>query len=221
MEEAVKLEKAAIEEDKSRKQLYEKSIRELSLKESNAIKREKEAKYLIDFQNRVLDEKAKKITYVLTVGGVLYSFYVTTLAVMTSVRFKSNFKAFVEGICSVMAWIWENLLLGANTVSNIFNNIPNEIVATVISWLMHWIIVLLVLAIILGGVGWCVYTICQFYKDNFADRLSTAVMLINFSLLVLLGDYIGKIIKSNLLLFFVIIQVVYIMIRMYLKKTKF
>lgn len=88
------------------------------------------------------NEKALRETYkskelqlhALTVGRLLYSFYVTALTVITTVRFKSDCKAFVEGICRVMAWIWENVLIGANTVSNICKNILNEVVATALSW---------------------------------------------------------------------------------------
>lgn len=248
--EAIKLEKATREADRNRKRLYEKSVRELSLKESNAIKREKDAKNIIDFQDKVLNEKAKQMTasvraslekryqrrekalcktyrsrelqlHVLTVGGLIYSFYVTALAVITTVRFKSDFKAFFKVICSIMVWIWENLLIGANTASNLCKNIPNEVVASVISWLMYRMIVLLVLAIIVVGVGWCAYRICQFYDDNFADRLSVAVTLISFSLLVWFGDYVGNVIKCNLVLIFIIIQVVYIIIRMYLDNRSY
>lgn len=87
--------------------------------------------------------------------------------------------------------LWENLLIGANTTSNICKNIPNKIVAY------------------------------QFYKDNFADRISVVITLISFSLLVWFGDYVGSVIKWNLLLIFLIIQVRYIMIRMYLRTRSF
>lgn len=60
--EAVKLEKDTKEEDKNRQAFYEKSWRECSLKESIAVKREKEAQYIIDCQNEVLAEKAKQMT---------------------------------------------------------------------------------------------------------------------------------------------------------------
>ncbi len=98
-----KLEKTLREADRRRKQIYEKSVKELTLKEAGVSKREKEAKYIIDSQNKILNEKAKQMTasargimekqyrkrekalcetyklkevqlYVLTVGGLLYSF---------------------------------------------------------------------------------------------------------------------------------------------------
>ncbi|MEG2344592.1 MAG: hypothetical protein RSB81_01470 [Anaerovoracaceae bacterium] len=104
--EAVKREKAMTEEDRSRQELYEKKQRECSLLEASATKREKEAKYIIDNQNQVLQDKAEKLTqnertslkkefcakekklkrelatertelYALTLGGLLYSVLAT------------------------------------------------------------------------------------------------------------------------------------------------
>ncbi|MFR6277064.1 MAG: DUF6040 family protein [Blautia sp.] len=249
LEEVAKLEKTLREADRRRKQIYEKSVKELTLKEAGVSKREKEAKYIIDSQNKILNEKAKQMTasargimekqyrkrekalcetyklkevqlYVLTVGGLLYSFYVTALAVFTSKRFKADFKAIIKGIYSIMGWGWNNLLIGANKASNMCKSIPNESIATVLPWLVRCIIILLVLAIIFGTIGWCVYKILQIYKSNFADRLSMVVSLISFSLLVWFGDYIGNVMKCNLLLIFMIIQVVYIIIRMCMKNQE-
>lgn len=126
--EAVRLKKTTIEEDNNRKQFYEKSWRECSLKESIAVKREKEAQYIIDNQDKVLNEKAKQMTFSvresmekqhqkrekalckayelkefqlhsITVGGLLYSFYATLLAIITTARFKSDLMVVIEGIC--------------------------------------------------------------------------------------------------------------------------
>lgn len=235
--EAVRLEKATIEEDNKRKQLYEKGVRELTLRES-------EAKYIVDKQNQVLNEKAKQMTssvresmekqhqkrekalceayklkefqlHAVTIGGLLYSFYVTLLAVITTVRFKFDLLAVIEGICGICMMTWENLLAGANTASNICNKIPNEVVAMVLSWVVRVLIILFVLAVVMGGIGWGVYKIFRFYQSHFADRVSVVVSLISFSLLVWFGDYIGEIIKWNLVGVFLIVQVAYIALRIY------
>lgn len=87
--EAVRLERKTIEADRSRKQLYEKSVRDSM--EQQFQKREKAL---------CKAYKLKEIQlYAVTVGGVLYSFYVTVLSIISTVRFKSDLKAVIEGIC--------------------------------------------------------------------------------------------------------------------------
>lgn len=238
-----------IEKDRSSKQFYEKSRNECLMKESIAVKREKEARYIIDNQNKVLNEKAKQMTFSVrtsieqqyqkrekelrksyelkelqlhtaTVGGLLYSFYVTLLALITTVRFKSDLKAFIKGICSICMMIWESLLIGANTALNICYMIPNEIVAMLLSWVVRVLIILLVLVVLVIGVCLGGYIIFRLYRENYADWLGIIVFLLSFSLLVWFGDSIGEVIKWNLVGIFLIIQVAYVSLRMYVKSRK-
>lgn len=245
--EAEKLERDTIEADNRNKQLYEKSVRQLSLKEETAMKYEKTAKHIIDNQNKILDEKAEHMTasarislemkyqekeknlksaykskeiqlHAITFGGLLYGVYVTMLTVATTIRFKSDVKALMEGSCGIVVWIWGKLLMIANTVSEVCNNISNQFIAEILGFLLHWLIILLLLAMIIGAISWGMYHIFQFYKTNFADMRSLVVTLISLSLLVWFGDYIGSITKLNLIFIFLLIHGGYMGLRMYAEK---
>lgn len=113
--------------------------------------------------------------------------------------------------------IWENLLIGANTASNICDMIPNESVAMILSWGVRVLMIIVVSVVLIGGIIWGAYKLFRFYQLNFADRLSVIVSLISFSLLVWFGDYMGEIIDWNLVCVFLIVQVVYITLRIYFK----
>lgn len=225
-------------------------MREITIREADAKKRENKANYLINNQEKELNEKARQLTsatrksleleqqkrekelknsyklkeyklYAVTFGGLLYSFYVTVLTIMTTIRFKADLQALIEGICSICLTIWDNVLVWANTVSGICNKIPNEVAEVVIVWIVKLLFIILILALIMGAVGWIIYKLVEFYRSRFADRISVVVSLICFSLLVWFGDHIGALIKWNLLLFFLMIQVAYVFIRMYVESRKF
>lgn len=123
--------------------------------------------------------------HAVTFGGLLYSLYVTLLTIITTVRFKSDLQAFIEGICSSCLTVWNNVLIGANIVSDIFNKIPNEIVVVALEWKVKLLYIVLVLALIIGGASWIISKIIQFYSLRLADKISVVVLLVSFSLLVL------------------------------------
>ncbi|MBS5931491.1 MAG: hypothetical protein KIC94_01340 [Clostridiales bacterium] len=159
--------------------------------------------------------------YTLTFGGILYSFWVTVLTIMNTVRFKADLKALIEGIYSTCLIIWDNVLVWANTVSETCYRIPYKVVAVVFAWIVRKLIIILVLTLIIGGITWGVYRVIRFYCLNLADKASVVVSLVSFSLVVWFGDYIGKIINCNLIFFYLIFQLIYIFIRMYLGSRGF
>ena len=112
------------------------------------------------------------------------------------------------------------MVIWANAVSDVCNKIPNEIVAVVLGWTAKVLFIILIFALIIGGIGWIIYKLVELYKSRFADRLSVVISLITFSLLVWFGDSIGALVKWNLVLVFLLIQVAYIITRMYVEKRR-
>ena len=156
--------------------------------------------------------------HALILGGLLYGIYVTVLTVFITNRFKMDIKVLVEGICNIVLWVWENVLILVNRAYGMCMDIPNEIVAIIIGWLVQIIIVIIIAGIVLGGIIWGVYSLYLFYKERFADILSLVVVLVSFSLLVWFGDYIGRFVKWNLIIVFLLIHGAYIGLRIYAEK---
>ncbi|MFV0363250.1 MAG: DUF6040 family protein [Suipraeoptans sp.] len=218
----------------------------ISTREADVEKREKHAEDIVKNQEKKINEKAEKLTfdkrrrmgfaqseneeklrrsyklkegklYALTMGGLLYSFLITVLTIVNTERFKEDFKAVIELIGWICLMIWNKVLVGANMVSDLCNKIPHEFVAIVLGWIAKVLFIVLILALIIGAIGWMINKLVEFYKSRFADRISAIISLITFSLLVWFGDYIGEIVKWNLLLVFLLIQVVYVSTRMYVE----
>ncbi|WP_417202659.1 DUF6040 family protein [Acetoanaerobium sticklandii] len=244
---AIQLERRIEEKDNAIKINYDKCIQNITTREVDVIKRENQAEYLIKKQEIKINEKAMELTsdtrkmmelehrnkenelknlyelkeyqlYALTFGGLLYGFFVTVLTIMMTERFKKDFKALIEFICHTCLLIWDNVLVWANEVSDICNKIPNEIVAVVLGWIVKVLFIVLIVTFIIGVIGWIIYKLVEFYKLGFADRISAVVSLISFALLIWFGDYIGSVIKWNLVLIFIVIQCIYLGIRTYSKK---
>lgn len=246
---AMQLEREIKEKDNAIKINYEKRIQKITIREAYVEKRENQAESLINNQEIKINEKARELTsetrklmeleqrkkekelrnsyelkeyelYALTFGGLLYSFFVTILTIMITEHFKEDFKAVIEFACSVCFVIWDNVLIWANAVSDVCNKISNGNVAVVLGWIAKVLFIILLLTLIIGAIGWIIYKLAELYKSRFADRISVVVSLTTFSLLVWFGDYIEDLVKWNLVLVFLLIQVAYVITRMYVEKRR-
>ena len=74
------------------------------------------------------------------------------------------------------------------------------------------------------GVGFLIFLgaskVFEFYTDDYADTLSLAVFLISLAVSVYFAEPIRAVIPINLLLLLILVHIVYVLIRWYVKGCK-
>ena len=109
------------------------------------------------------------------------------------------------------------LLKGGQWASQLGDKIPQPVVATIVHYLL--------LIVFVGGIGIGVGVLLflgaskvfEFYTDDYADTLSLAVFLISLAVSVYFAEPIRAVIPINLLLLLILVHIVYVLIRWYVK----
>ena len=177
----------------------------------------KKAKELYASQKKVLESvyRAKELALhgaFLTV--LLYGVLSTVFAACRSEAFKSDFKTFFVAIWGLVSKLWETALDGANTASQWVNSIPNETLSTIVSSVLMAIVFVLIFGGVLSCIVFLGYKLIRLYTTKYADNISLAVVLVSLAVAVYFADLIRNAVPVNLLVLLLIVQCVYVCIRM-------
>lgn len=112
------------------------------------------------------------------------------------------------------------LLKGGQWASQLGDKIPQPVVATIV----HYLLLIVFVGGIGIGVGVLIFLgaskVFEFYTDDYADTLSLAVFLISLAVSVYFAEPIRAVIPINLLLLLILVHIVYVLIRWYVKGCK-
>ena len=182
-----------------------------------------QAKERYEHQRNGLEKeyKAKTVGFDVMIKVLWWYAIVTTIfAAMRSEIFLGDFTAFVDtiwnGICRSGKWIVD---IG-NVLAQVGDRIPNEMLAIIVHWLLFIIV-------IIGGVGAVgVQTVivekkvAKVYQENCWDVISVGIAVISLVMAVYFGDWIKVLVKLNLVALLLLVQAVYVGIRVYVKGCK-
>ena len=182
-----------------------------------------QAKERYEHQRNGLEKeyKAKTVGFDVMIKVLWWYAIVTTIfAAMRSEIFLGDFTAFVDtiwnGICRSGKWIVD---IG-NVLAQVGDRIPNEMLAIIVHWLLFIIV-------IIGGVGAVgVQTVivekkvAKVYQENCWDVISVGIAVISLVMAVYFGDWIKALVKLNLVALLLLVQAVYVGIRVYVKGCK-
>lgn len=176
----------------------------------------KKAKELYASQKKVLESvyRAKELALhgaFLTV--LLYGVLSTVFAACRSEAFKSDFKTFFVAIWSLVSKLWKTALDGANIASQWVNSIPNETLSTIVSSVLMAIVFVLIFGGVLSCIVFLGYKLIRLYTTKYADNISLAVVLVSLAVAVYFADLIRNAVPVNLLVLLLIVQCVYVCIR--------
>ena len=149
-----------------------------------------------------------------------YAIVTTIFAAMRSETFLSDFTAFVDtvwnGICQSGKWI----VNVGNALAQVGERISNETVAIVAHWIL-FIIVIVGAAVAVGVVIVIAEKkVAKVYRENCWDVISVGIAVISLAVVVYFGDWIKVLVKLNLVALLLLVQVVYVGIRAYVKGCK-
>ena len=147
-----------------------------------------------------------------------YAIVTTIFAAMRSEIFIGDFTAFVDtvwnGICQSGKWI----VNVGNALAQVGDRIPNETVAIVVHWLL--LIIVIVGAAVAVGVLIVEKKVTKVYRENCWDVISIGVTVTSVALVVYFGDWIKAFVKLNLVVLLLLVQAVYVGIRVYVNGCK-
>ena len=123
------------------------------------------------------------------------------------------FDAIATFIQNVAGWV---VLIGKN-VAQISNGISNPVVAGIINWLIRILICdgcLVGAGILVAFIG---IKIAGLYKKYCWDMITILVTLISLEIAIYFGDWIKTVLPINMLFLLLLVQLVYVGIRWYVK----
>ena len=182
-----------------------------------------QAKERYEHQRNGLEKKYKVKTVEFDAMLVIlwwYAIVTTIFAAIRSETFLGDFTAFVDtvwnGICQSSKWI----VNVGNALARVGDRISNETVAIVAHWIL-FIIVIVGAAVAVGVLIVIVEKkVTKVYRENCWDVISIGVAVTSAALVVYFGDWIKAFVKLNLVVLLLLVQAVYVGIRMYVNGCK-
>ena len=148
---------------------------------------------------------------------IWYSVSTTLFQIILSKIFISDCVVFFDTIATFTQTIAGWVVLTGKTVAQISNGISNPVVAGIINWLIR----ILICGGCLVGVGillaFIEIKIAGLYKKYCWDMITIMVILVSMAIAIYFAGWIRTILPVNLLFLLLLVQVIYVVIRWYVK----
>ena len=148
---------------------------------------------------------------------IWYSVSTTLFQMIRSKIFISDCVVFFDTIATFTQTIAGWVVLAGKTVAQISNGISNPVVAGIIYWLIRILICggcLVGAGILVAFIG---IKIAGLYKKYCWDMITIMVILVSMAIAIYFADWIRTILPVNLLFLLLLVQVIYVVIRWYVK----
>ena len=116
-----------------------------------------------------------------------------------------------------MVSLLQEFVTGADSFGQLSNGISNSIISEILYWLIAAIIMgilLIITGFLIIGIG---YQVGKIYRKYCWDILSIMVALMSIAIAIYFGEWIKSVLPINLIALLLLVQVVYIGIRCYVK----
>ncbi len=178
------------------------------------------AKEKCDNRKRQLEKKYKKMTIGYESILFLLAWYSITTTLFTAILspvFFNDCNIFFSALGKGMGSLFREFVIGADSFGQLSSGIPNRI----FSGLMYWLIVAIVMGILfiitgllIVGIG---YQVGKIYRKYCWDIISIVEVITSTAIAIYFGDWIKSVISINLITLLLLVHVVYIGIRCYVK----
>ena len=162
--------------------------------------------------------KAKTVMYEALIFLLIwYSISTTLFQMIRSKIFISDCVVFFDTIATFTQTIAGWVVLAGKNVAQISDGISNPVVAGIINWLIR----ILICGGCLVGVGillaFIEIKIAGLYKKYCWNMITIMVILVSMAIAIYFADWIRTILPVNLLFLLLLVQVIYVVIRWYVK----
>ena len=148
---------------------------------------------------------------------IWYSVSTTLFQIILSKIFISDCVVFFDTIATFIQSIAGWIILTGKNVAQISNGISNPVITGIIYWLIRLLICggcLVGAEILLAFTG---IKIAGLYKKYCWDMITIMVILVSMAIAIYFADWIRTILPVNLLFLLLLVQVIYVVIRWYVK----
>ena len=146
-----------------------------------------------------------------------YSITITLFTAILSPVFLNDCITFFGVLGKGMGSLFREFVIGADSFGQLSNGISNSIVSGIVYWLIA-AIVMGILFIITGfliiGIG---YLVGKIYRKYCWDIISIMVAIMSTAIVIYFGEWIKSVLPINLIVLLLLVHVVYIGIRCYVK----
>ena len=130
--------------------------------------------------------------------------------------FTAIFDALWNGIRQSCKWI-----VGvAKALAQVGDRIPNETIAIMVHWLLFIIVIVGVIAVVGILIVIIEKKVTKLYRENCWEVISVGVTVTSLALAVYFGDWIKALVRLNLVALLLLVQAVYVGIRVYVRGCK-
>lgn len=182
-----------------------------------------QAKEQYEHQRNGLEKKYKEKTVSFDAMIVVlwwYAIVTTIFAAIRSETFLGDFTAFVDTVWNGIYQTGKWIVNVGNALAQVGDRISNETVAIVVHWLLF--VIVIVGAAVAVGVLIVIgeKKVTKVYLENCWDVISVGVAVTSVALVVYFGDWIKGFVKLNLVVILLLVQAVYVGIRVYVNGCK-
>lgn len=146
-----------------------------------------------------------------------YSVTTTLFTAILSPVFLNDCIAFFGALGEGIGSLFREFVIGADSFGQLSSGIPNSILSGIMYWLIAGVVMGILCSItrlLIIGIG---YQVGKIYRKYCWDILSIIVAITSTAIAIYFGDWIKSVISINLIALLLLVHVVYIGIRCYVK----
>lgn len=178
------------------------------------------AKEKCDNRKSQLEKKYKNMTAGYESILFLLAWYSVTTTLFTAILspvFLNDCIAFFGALGEGIGSLFREFVIGADSFGQLSSGIPNSILSGIMYWLIAGVVMGILCSItglLIIGIG---YQVGKIYRKYCWDILSIIVAITSTAIAIYFGDWIKSVISINLIALLLLVHVVYIGIRCYVK----
>ena len=178
------------------------------------------AKEKCDNRKSQLEKKFKNMTTGYESILFLLAWYSITITLFTAILspvFLNDCITFFGVLGKGMGSLFREFVIGADSFGQLSNGISNSIVSGIVYWLIATIVIGILFIITGLIIVWIGYQVGKIYRKYCWDILSIIVAITSAAIVIYFGEWIKSVIPVNLITLLLLVHVIYIGIRCYVK----
>lgn len=182
-----------------------------------------QAKERYEHQRNGLEKKykAKAVGFdAMLIVLLWYAIVTTVFAAIRSETFLDDFTAIFDALWNGIRQSCKWIVGVAKALAQVGDRIPNETIAIMVHWLLFIIVIVGAIAVVGILIVIIENKVTKLYRENCWDVISVGVTVTSLALAVYFGDWIKALVRLNLVALLLLVQVVYVGIRVYVKGCK-
>ena len=149
-----------------------------------------------------------------------YAIVMTIFAAMRSDIFLDDFTAIFDALWNGIPQSCKWIVGVAKALAQVGDRMPNETIAIMVHWLLFIIVIVGAIAVVGILIVIIEKKVTKLYRENCWDVISVGVTVTSLALAVYFGDWIKALVRLNLVALLLLVQAVYVGIRVYVKGCK-